>query len=347
MMKTLLQGLAGLALAAALLYVVLHDKDPHEVMANLRRASLVGLAVGGLINFAHNHFRVLRWRWLLDPVHPKTAYRPMFAAVVLGYMTTWLIPGRIGELVRPALLSARERIPLGPCLGSVLADRLLDGVAIVSLFVIGSMTATFAEGSSAVAAKIRTLSIVAFGVVVVGLAGLVAIDKFSPLVEARLQRAHGKVAWAGRTVLGLARGAGALRSPRRVVPILAYSFLAWGTIALGTWIGIRSARVDVGFPAVLVLMPMLALGVSIPTPGGAGGYHALMQLGLTQLFGVDPTAAVGAGLLMHLAIVVPVLVAGPVLLYTEKLSLADLVAAAKQVKGMGSALPTVLPESAR
>jgi len=124
-MKTALQGIGGLLLAALLLYWVLHDKDPQALSSALFRASWPALAAGAAINFAHNVFRVLRWRWLLDPVRADVPFRPMFAAVVLGYMTTWLIPGRIGEVVRPALLSAREDLPLGPCLGTVVADRLL------------------------------------------------------------------------------------------------------------------------------------------------------------------------------------------------------------------------------
>jgi uncharacterized membrane protein YbhN (UPF0104 family) len=118
---------------------------------------------------------------------------------------------------------------------------------------------------------------------------------------------------------------------------VAHSLLAWLTIGLGTWIGIRAAGADVRFADVLVMLPLLALGVSLPTPGGVGGYHALMQLGLTSLFGIDPTVAAGAGILMHIAMVVPVLLAGPVLLYTEKVSFADLVAAGKQVRALGHA----------
>jgi hypothetical protein len=38
---------------------------------------------------------------------------------------------------------------------------------------------------------------------------------------------------------------------------------------------------------------------------------------------------------MHIAIVVPILVAGPVLLYTERLTFADLIAAGKQVRALG------------
>lgn len=340
-MKTAIQGIGGLLLAALLLDLVFRGKDPQEISQAMLRASWPALALGAFVNLSHNVFRVLRWRWLLAPVRERVPFRPMFSAVILGYMTTWMVPGRVGELVRPALLSARENIPLGPCLGTVVADRLLDGVAIVALFAAGSLTANFTVESTSLAAEIRWTALVALVVMVAGLAALLAVSAFAAKLEGWLSRRSDAVRWAGRAALGLSRGADALRSPRGLFPILGVSLVAWMTIALGTMIGVRAAGAEVGFADMLVMLPLLALGVSLPTPGGVGGYHALMQVGLTQLFGVDPTIAAGAGILMHLAIVVPVLVAGPVLLYTEKLSWSDLVAAARQVRALGGAADAV------
>lgn len=344
-MKTALQGIGGLLLAVVLLYWVFHDKDPQALSSALIRASWPALALGAAVNVGHNVFRVLRWRWLLAPVRPNVPFRPMFVAVILGYMTTWLVPGRVGELVRPALLSAREDLPLGPCLGTVVADRLLDGVAIVALFAVGSASARFAAGSAALAGELRVIAVIALAVIVLGLAVLLAISTAGRRLDGWLTRRWAPVRWTGRAALGLSRGADALRSPRRLVPIAVYSLLAWLTIALGTWIGVRAAGAGVGFADVLVMLPLLALGVSLPTPGGVGGYHALMQFGLTSLFGVDPTIAAGAGILMHLAMVLPILLAGPVLLYTERISWNDLVAAGKQVRALGNA--DVAAEAAR
>ena len=336
-MKTALQGVGGLVLAVLLLYWVFHGKDPKAISAALMRASWPALALGATINLAHNVFRVFRWRWLLDPVRTRVPFRPMMVAVILGYMTTWLVPGRVGELVRPALLSAREDLPLGPCLGTVVADRLLDGVAIVALFAFGSFGAHFAAGSDALSGQLRVIAVIVLAVIVAGLAVLVAISTLGGRLDAWLSRRWPPVRWAGHAALGLSRGVDALRSPRTLIPIAGYSLAAWLTIGLGTWIGIRAAGAAVGFSDVLVMLPLLALGVSLPTPGGVGGYHALMQFGLTSLFGVDPTIAAGAGILMHLAIVIPILLAGPVLLYTEKVSWSDLVAAGKQVRALGDA----------
>lgn len=344
-MKTALQGIGGLVLSIVLLYWVFHDKDPQALSAALARASWPALALAAFLNLAHNGLRVLRWGWLLEPVRPAVPFRPMFSAVILGFMTTLLVPGRVGEVVRPALLSAREDLPLGPCLGTVVADRLLDGVAIVALFALGSLNARFVAGSAELADEIRLTALIALGVIVSGLIVLAAISALSGRLDVWLSGRNAPVRWAGRVALGLSRGVEALRSPRRVLPIAAYSLLIWLVIGLATWFGIRAAGADIGFSDTLVMLPLLALGVSLPTPGGVGGYHALMQVGLVSLFGVDPTVAAGAGILMHLAIVLPVLVLGPVLLYVDRVSFRDLVAAARQVRALGHAQPSV--EAAR
>jgi uncharacterized membrane protein YbhN (UPF0104 family) len=131
-----------------------------------------------------------------------------------------------------------------------------------------------------------------------------------------------------------------------LIRIVVLSLLAWLTIALATWIGVRSVGADISFPAMLVILPMLALGVAVPTPGGAGSYHGAMKLGL-MLFGVGEAVAVSAGILMHLVITIPVILLGVVLIWTEGLSWNDIVSAARQLRQLGSdagdSPPTAMP----
>ena len=86
------------------------------------------------------------------------------------------------------------------------------------------------------------------------------------------------------------------------------------------------------FPVLLAV----ALGIALPTPGGAGGFHAAMTFGLNKLFGVPQAVAVGAGFLLHLMTVVPVLVIGALLLLLDRLPFHDLLEAARQVKQLGA-----------
>ncbi|HIE91764.1 MAG TPA: hypothetical protein EYQ83_02405 [Acidobacteria bacterium] len=59
---------------------------------------------------------------------------------------------------------------------------------------------------------------------------------------------------------------------------------------------------------------MMVLGVAVPTPAGAGGFHAAFQLGVTSFYGAPTDAAVGAALILHLASFGPVTVLGLVLM---------------------------------
>jgi uncharacterized membrane protein YbhN (UPF0104 family) len=335
-MKQVVQLIAGGVLAAALLAWVLHDKDPEALGAAVAQASIAGLALGAALNFGHNVLRVWRWGLLLAPVRRAVPFRPMFTAVVVGYLTTWLVPGRLGELVRPLLLSGREGLPFGPCLGTVVADRILDGVAIVVLFAAGLALAPLQGAAAVHAAGIRTTATTVAIVLACGLGGLLVASANAARLTSWIAGLPGPLRWIGNVATGLARGVDALRDPKLFLVIAAQSVAAWIMIAAGTWVGIRASGADVPFSAALVLLPLLALGVALPTPGGAGGYHLAMAWGLTTLFAVAPETAAGAGILMHLAVVIPVLIVGPLLLRADGIAWKDLISAARQARGIGA-----------
>jgi uncharacterized protein (TIRG00374 family) len=324
----------GFSIAALLLWWVLHGVDGATVWLHLKRASIWGIFAAVTLNIGHNVFRVLRWRALLEPIRPKVPFRPMFAAVMLGYMTTWIIPGRIGELVRPLVLSAREPVPLGPCLGTVVADRILDASAVVALFAVGSWITPLEGPAAAYAPHIRVAALGMAAATAALLVLMLAVSAAGNSLNGWFDRRGGLIAWVGRSVVSLASGSRAFLSAKLMPRVLLYTALCWLTIAFSTWVGILACGAKVPFGAVLIIMPMLALGVAVPTPGGMGTYHGAMKLGL-MLFGVGEALAVSSALLLHASIVVPVVLVGLILLWTEKVSLRELVTAARQFKKLG------------
>lgn len=335
MRTDLIKRLAGVALAVVLLFWVFRGVNGSDLVAALAQASIGWLALSGALQIGHNVFRVLRWRALLAPVRRAVPLRAMFTAVILGYMTTWVVPGRIGEVVRPALLSAREGIPIGPSMGSVLADRIADAAALLILMLVGVGITPLHGTAAEFASAIHGGSIAAATAIGAVLVGLLALGAASPKLE-RLAARRGAMGWVVRSATSVAHGSAALRRPGPALGILAYSLAAWLVIALGTWAGIRSAGVEISLGGVLLMQPVLAIGIALPTPGGAGGFHAAMKACLVYLFGVPETQAVSAAVLTHLASVVPVLLAGGILLRTERLSWGDLIGAARQVRGLGA-----------
>ena len=326
--------LLGLLLAVALMFWVLRGTDPATLWSQIRGASILGLLLGAVLNLGHNVFRVWRWRVLLNPVRRGLGFRAMFTAVILGYLTSWVIPGRLGELVRPMLLSAREGIALGPTVGSIVADRVLDIVAIAFLFALGTWVTPLSGAAAEHAALLRTGAVILSVAAVAVLALMVAASVSGPRLSDWFAKRAKPFRWLGRAALSLAHGAVALRSPRAVGLVLMHSVLAWVMISLATWVCVLAAGADVSLGTVLIIQPMLVLGIAVPTPAGAGGYHGAMKAGL-MLFGVSQVTAVSVGLLTHLTMAIPVIVIGVVLLWIEKVRWGDLISGARQFRQLG------------
>src|SRR6185436_383504 len=70
----------------------------------------------------------------LDHDNPPPFY-PTFFANTLGYMLSTILPIRAGDVARPALLARRTNVRFSAALGTVLTERVLDLLAILSLFV--------------------------------------------------------------------------------------------------------------------------------------------------------------------------------------------------------------------
>jgi uncharacterized membrane protein YbhN (UPF0104 family) len=332
--REIIKFVAALAVAGLLLWWVIRGTDPGLLWTQLGKASITGLLLCALLNVGHCVFRVWRWRAILAPIREDVAFRPMFTAVILGYMTSWVVPGRLGEVVRPLLLSGEVELPLGPLIGSVVADRMFDAASVVVLFAVGIWVTPLEGQVAEYADAIRaTSAVMALGVVIV-LGGMVALSGARPGLVGWINRRSGALRWFGRSALSVAGGARAVRSPALMVKIVFHSLLAWLAIALGTWIGVRAAGVVIPFGTMLLILPMLALGIAVPLPGGVGSYHGAMKAGL-MLFGASELLATSAAVLVHVTITIPFILLGMVLIWTEGVSWRRLLAGARQLRHLG------------
>jgi uncharacterized membrane protein YbhN (UPF0104 family) len=107
-----------------------------------------------------------------------------------------------------------------------------------------------------------------------------------------------------------ARGLAAIRSPRRLIVALAWSFPLWLCIAVGIWAAARAFDLDVPFTGSFLMVALLVLGVAVPTPGAVGGFHTAFRYGATAFFGAPDDAAVGAAIVLHIFSIGPALLLG-------------------------------------
>jgi glycosyltransferase 2 family protein len=319
-LRKLLTWVSGPVLAGLFLWLAFRGVSLSQLGSHLRGASwpLVGLAMASAL--VHLALRSLRWRTLLDPVRPRLPFDALMSAVVVGYMAS-LLPGRVGEVLRPILLSRQTGTPLAPAIASVGVERVvLDVLGILgcgglALVLPVRLTAIGTAADPALLATLRVWGAALFLLAIAGLVVAVLVARHREPVTHWLEAASSRTSsGVARKIMGLFAsllpGLSAFATARGVLLLVAETAAVWGVIALGNWLGIRGAGVDIPLLGAMILIPILAVGIGIPTPGGTGTFHFAMKIGLTQIFGVAADAALGAALLVHAMTWLPVLAGG-------------------------------------
>ena len=124
-----------------------------EVAAAFREAHYAWLVPGvGFIALLYL-FRVLRWRLFLLPIK-RVRYLSLLSATCIGFMANCVLPVRVGEIIRPFVLSRREKIGLGHALATALGlERVFDLVGLsilllVTFFILSARPGVPSEGTA-------------------------------------------------------------------------------------------------------------------------------------------------------------------------------------------------------
>jgi uncharacterized protein (TIRG00374 family) len=128
------------------------------------------------------------------------------------------------------------------------------------------------------------------------------------------------------------QGLSILHDPRIIFKIAYNSILFWIMICAGVWAGIRAYVPEFHFFGTFLIVPLLAIGIAVPTPGGIGSYHYACQLGLTRFFNVPEAAAGAVALVSHALVFIPITILGMILLWREGLNAVKIKQMTEKVK---------------
>ncbi len=123
----------GILLSIAFLVFALRGVSFRAVLAGMASANLLLFAAAIVAAVFPMWVRTWRWRSIIVPVYPGTRFRPRFAAVNIGFMGNNIFPARAGEFVRAYVLSRLEPVPVVTSLGSLVVERVFDGMTLVGL----------------------------------------------------------------------------------------------------------------------------------------------------------------------------------------------------------------------
>src|SRR5262249_13382685 len=116
------------------------------------------------------------WRWgiILAPVR-RLNFLQVFHGLLVGYAANYVLPARLGELVRADFLGRRHGISRLSIIGTIVVERLFDIVVFIG-FVFAGMAALHHTEDPEVASILHTVELVAVGCIILAVALLFLVQ---------------------------------------------------------------------------------------------------------------------------------------------------------------------------
>ncbi|MDH4348756.1 MAG: flippase-like domain-containing protein, partial [Gemmatimonadota bacterium] len=109
---------------------------------------------------------------------------------------------------------------------------------------------------------------------------------------------------------GIRQGLGVLRSPARVLAVVAWSFAIWGVSVLSFQAGFLAFGIPVDTAGALVMQGIIMFGIALPSTPGYVGAFELPIIAVLALHGVDKGLAAAYALTYHVTTFVPITLLG-------------------------------------
>jgi glycosyltransferase 2 family protein len=224
--------------------------------------------------------RSLAWRVAIEQAVPppyQPRYRIIFAAFSVGLFANAVLPGRIGELARVAVLSRRMpglRGAWATLVGTVFAHRVFDLVPVLGLIVYVLLTAKIPQWA---VTSLVVVAVVGVGLIMFAFASAKQHNR-SPLDGLG----------AARRLVTMARyGLGVMKSPLAFAEAVTFQVLGWVFQLLAVWAVMTAFHIHEGLPAAALVLLLMNVATIFPLwPGNIGLLQAAVALPLVQ-YGVS------------------------------------------------------------
>lgn len=323
-MKLDWKAFLGIGITVFLLWWILRDVPFAEVWVHITHAH-IGLLLAS-VAVATFGFLIRAWRWkvLLQPVYAGTSFRSRYAAVNIGFMANNLLPARIGEFARAYALSRIEPVSISAALGSLVVERILDAIVLITLLLAAIWSPVFPASVGLTSGPLgKALGAIAVLVVVLVflLGALLAMPRRVVRVAERIAtKLPGDFARPVVSALeSFLDSLKVLRSPSLLSQALLWSFGFWLWHGLSFWLAMLAFDIHVGLIAAYFTEAVVGFGVAIPAaPGFFGTFHASASWALS-VFGVPDASSLAFAFGYHMSGFIPVTLIG--LFYASRIGL--------------------------
>jgi uncharacterized protein (TIRG00374 family) len=307
---------ASLAVGILLLVVLIWWTGIDKIGAAIGSASPLWLVAAALIILPAYILRAIRWKLLLSPVKKNIRVSNTFWSTAVGFMVNTLIPIRLGEFVRAYILGEKEETGFGPSFSSIVVERTLDLIGLLSIGIVTMFLVSAQAGLSSIVVDIfkavAVLIAVILAVIIVGIKkealiirGVTGIASKIPLVK----RYTARIAdFASSLIKGLQ---GLSQTPKMFVANIFLTLILWLTQTFAIYLTFEAFNYPLPFVAAILGGVLIYLSYILPaTPGYVGSYEAFWVLIFTLLGVTQADLLLAMGVISHLIGLLPTIILG-------------------------------------
>jgi hypothetical protein len=316
----------GIAFTLIFLYLVFHRLDLGALRLALTEADYYWIVPALLFYLAGYVVRIKRWQVLLQSIK-NLPWRQLTAPLILGFTMNNVLPARAGEFIRAYIAGRQHGIAKSSAFGTVVMERLFDGVVMLLLAL--GVSFFYHNRYGRQTAFSQTITMVLLGTALVFGAALAIF--ISALVWREQWRAWLQKDWffipkSWRPLVRQASdsfvtGLGVLQRPRQTWTAFALTLAAWLGESAAYYFVLRAFHLAVPAWGAVLLMAVVNLGIMVPSSPGYIGPFEFFGVGTLLLFGIGKAEALPAVLVIHAMVWLPITLWGIYLMWTMKLSL--------------------------
>jgi hypothetical protein len=324
----------GIVISITAFYFAFKNVPLNELIEYLASINYLWLFPSVFVVFISFALRAFRWMLILEPAS-KISFWKAFHPLMIGFMLNCILPGRVGEVARPAILQKKENVPFSTGLATVVVERIFDSSILIILFVAMLAYIDIDPQLSISFGKynLNRETLVSIGgnifkLMVILIAGIIlfsfssirqavkwTINKIPSLFSLTSVSLKNKIQKFCASLIcfadNLSTGFSFINHPKKICICIGLSFIIWVLSAFSFYIialgcpGIRLSYLEL-FAVMIIICFFIALP-SVPGFWGiweAGGVFAL------SLFGISAKEAAGFTLASHAIQIFPVIIIG-------------------------------------
>ncbi|MCV9387904.1 lysylphosphatidylglycerol synthase transmembrane domain-containing protein [Reichenbachiella ulvae] len=311
--STVIKFSISLILAGVIFYFVFRSVSFEDFSDKLSLVNYWWVLLSMAISIISHWLRAYRWNLMLEPLGHQLSTGRTFLALMSGYLANLAFP-RLGEVTRCGVLKKNDAVPMSVGIGSVITERALDFLILLSLIVL-DLIVEMDKILDYFMTSVRWDDWADQRWVIFAIGGLLIVSGIVGILILRyILSKEFKHPTVNKIKLKLAEIVSGLLSIKNVKSPVGYiisTILIWVLYFLMSYVIFFSMEETsiLTLGAGLSILAAAGVSMALPVQGGIGAYHAFVS-GVLVIYGVGATTGLFLATLLHTSQVILVVLVG-------------------------------------